>query len=215
MSCTFHLCYSKQRTGRGRRRQHRCPILLEAQRRHKQDVYVGDISNVCYFVSLTLMCFPSTPSNQLCYRNMNTGKIVEEKIGDLFEAPQSMALGHCISADNLMGGSLFAQFRRGYQGFWDMEKGRPTVGSLVVVKEHGRVIYNLITKEKFYDYTTLTNLHMCLQEMRNHMIQNHIIQLGLPRLGCGHDRLLWNDVYTILVNVFRCTSIKVTVFSLT
>ena len=166
-------------------------------------------------LTLTLLYLPSNPSNQLYYRDMNNGKIVEEKIGDLFEAPMSMALGHSISADILMGGNLREQFRRRYQGFRDMEKGRPPEGSLVVVEEHGRVIYNLITKEKFYDCATLFNLHICLQEMRNHMIQNHIIQLGLPRLGCGHDCLLWNDVYTILVNVFRSTSIEVTVFSLT
>lgn len=137
------------------------------------------------------------------------------KIGDLFAAPLSMALGHAITSDIAMGGSVIEQFRQHYHQFRDIEKGRPTVGSLVVFKEQGRMIYNLVTKEKFYDFTTLTNLHICLQEMRHHMILNCVTQLGLPRLCCGHDRLLWADVYTILVNVFRFTPIEVTVFTLT
>ena len=83
-----------------------------------------------------------------------------------------------------------------------------------MLNEQGKSIYNLVVKEKFYDRATLADLRKCLQEARNHMIQNHVMQLALPRLGQGHDRLLWTDVYTILEDVFRYTGIKVVVFTL-
>ena len=146
---------------------------------------------------------------------MNCGKIVKEKKGDLFTAPLTMALGHCVSADNIIGGSLAQQFSQKYLGLWDIKKDPPTVGSFIVLEEQGRFVYSLVTKEKFYDFTTLTNLYICLQEMKNHMIQNHVLQLALPRLCCGPDRLLWADVYAILKKVLRYSSIEVTVFSLT
>lgn len=144
---------------------------------------------------------------------MICGNIVAEMKGDLFDAPMHMALGHCISRDVVMGGSAFKQFHRHHLGFREIEKDQSRVGSFMVLNEPGRLVYNLITKEKFYDHTTLANLFNCLQEARNHMIDNHVMQLALPRVGCQQDGLLFNDVFLMIENVFRYTSIKVTVFT--
>ena len=135
--------------------------------------------------------------------------------GDTFieerkEVPSSMALGQCISADGNMTGSVAMQFG----GHREIEKCHPTAGGVVVLEEYGRLIYNLVTKEKFYDQTTLTSLNKCVREMREHMIQNHVMELALPRMGCGFDGVMWADVYAILEDVFRYTGIKIVVFTL-
>lgn len=145
---------------------------------------------------------------------MISGQIVEEMKGCLFSAPPPMALGHCVSADAAMGGSVFRRFHQHCRGLQDIVKDMSSVGSCIVINDQGRPIYNLVVKEKFYDRATLADLRKCLQEARNHMIQNHVTQLALPRLGQGHDCLLWTDVYTILEDVFRYTRIKVIVFTL-
>ena len=84
---------------------------------------------------------------------MNCGKIVKEKKGDLFTAQLTVALGHCISADNTIGGSLAQQFSQQYLGLRDIKKDPTTVGSFIVLEEQGRFVYSLVTKEKFYDFT--------------------------------------------------------------
>ena len=143
---------------------------------------------------------------------MISGKIVEEMKGDLFTAPLSMALGHYVSADAAMGGSVAEQFRQRFQGFRNIEKDQSKIGSCIVLKEQGRFIYKLVTRDKFYHYTTLTNLHKCLQETRIHMAQNLVMQLALSRPE--HDSLLWTDVCILLEDVFRYTGIKIIVFTL-
>ena len=143
---------------------------------------------------------------------MISGKIVEEMEGDLFAAPLSMALGHCVSADAAMGGSVAEQFRQRFQGFRNIEKDQSKIGSCIVLKEQGRFIYKLVTKDKFYHHTTLTNLRKCFQETKIHMVQNHVMQLALSRQE--HDSLLWADVCLILEDVFRYTWIKIIVFTL-
>ena len=143
---------------------------------------------------------------------MISGKIVEEMEGDLFAAPLSMALGHCVSADAAMGGSVAEQFRQRFQGFRNIEKDQSKIGSCIVLKEQGRFIYKLVTKDKFCHHTTLTNLRKCFQETKIHMVQNHVMQLALSRQE--HDSLLWADVCLILEDVFRYTWIKIIVFTL-
>ena len=143
---------------------------------------------------------------------MLSGNIVEEMRGDLFTAPMSMALGHCVSADTAMGGSVSEQFRQHYRGFQHIEKDQSTVGRCVVFKEQGRFIYNLVSKEKSYERTTLVNLRKCLQEARDHMVQNHVMELAVPRLE--NDSLPWADVHIILEDVFRYTWIRIIVYTL-
>ena len=145
---------------------------------------------------------------------MKGAEVIEQKDGDLFSAPSQMALGHLISADDTMGGSVDRQFRQYYGRSSEIESVRPTVGSVVVRKEHGRFIYSLVTRDRFYDSTNLANLNKCLIEMREHMIRNHVIDLGLPRIGCGRrEGLLWVEVHAILDTVFRYYPIKITVFT--
>ena len=148
--------------------------------------------------------------NSTCFRDMKGDTFIEERKGDLFTAPPSMAQGHFISADGNTTGSGAMQFG----GHREIEKCHPTAGGVVVLEEYGRLIYNLVTKEKFYDQTTLTSLNKCVREMREHMIQNHVMELALPRMGCGFDGVMWADVYAILEDVFRYTGIKIVVFTL-
>ena len=48
----------------------------------------------------------------------------------------------------------------------------------------------------------------------DHMIQNRVTELALPRIGCGFDGLVWDDVYATLEDVFRYTTIRIVVFTL-
>jgi hypothetical protein len=61
---------------------------------------------------------------------------------------------------------------------------------------------------------TYKALKQCLERMRDHCIQNGVSIVGIPRLGCGLDKLNWDKVKSILFQTFTGTGITINVFSL-
>jgi O-acetyl-ADP-ribose deacetylase (regulator of RNase III) len=50
--------------------------------------------------------------------------------------------------------------------------------------------------------------------MRDHALKHGVRSLALPRLGCGLDRLEWEHVKAVIVNVFKDTQIHISVYRL-
>lgn len=82
------------------------------------------------------------------------------------------------------------------------------------MQREGRFIYYLITKEKYYDKPTYDSVRASLCAMRDHCVRHHVQQLGMPRIGCGLDRLQWPHVRKDIEDVFMNTDVTVTVYSL-
>jgi hypothetical protein len=43
--------------------------------------------------------------------------------------------------------------------------------------------------------------------MKKHCVVHGVQTLAMPQLGCGHDKLVWNEVKTIIREVFANTKI--------
>ena len=88
------------------------------------------------------------------------------------------------------------------------------VGNIVVVREGGRFIYNLVTKEKFSDSPTYENLRLTLEEMKDHALKHFVKEISMPKIASGLDQLNWNIVAKIIKSAFKGTNIKITVYQL-
>ena len=140
-----------------------------------------------------------------------------EKQQDLFACPNEYYLAHCISADFNMGrgivtefnkrfflGSKLRTFHPGYLRKWQ-ESGME-YDCLIC----GRVI-NLITKEKYSHKPTYDSLRGALQRMKEECRLNGIRKVAMPLIGCGLDKLKWEQVSAIIREVFADTDMDILV----
>ena len=123
--------------------------------------------------------------------------------GDLFDAPQSNSLGHCISADASMHKGIATQFKRKFGRIDEIRKKAQDNTGLVPLKiKPGKFIYNLVTKSKCYHKPTYQSLEKSLEALRLHVRQHKVTQLALPKIGCGLDGLDWLVVQYMIEKIF-------------
>ena len=140
----------------------------------------------------------------------------EEKTQDLFSCSEDWHLAHCISADFAMGKGIAAdmeqrfglreQLRRehpGYREIWAKDRR----GDALLT---GRVL-NLVTKDRYFHKPTLRTMCEALTRMRDIAGREGIRRIAMPRIGCGLDRLSWEDVRLLIHEVFGRTDAEILV----
>ncbi|KAH8370622.1 hypothetical protein KR093_004348 [Drosophila rubida] len=137
---------------------------------------------------------------------------ITEAKGNLFSAPENFALVHSVSADFAMCAGINLQFRCKFGHVDDLKKQQKHTGNVAVLEQGGRFIYNLVTKERAHEKCTYTALYYALLAMREHMRENGVSKLAIPRLGCGIDRLDWLRVRSLLELVFVSDSVDIIAF---
>ena len=136
---------------------------------------------------------------------------------DLFSVPEDYYLAHCISADFAMGKGIAVEFNRhfdmknklkahypDYLDQWQREKKRS--GCILA----GRV-FNLITKERYFQKPTYETLRGALECMKALCVQKGVRRAAMPVIGCGLDRLAWEQVSAVIQDVFSDTGIEILV----
>lgn len=71
-----------------------------------------------------------------------------------------------------------------------------------------------ITKTRYFHKPTYKTLRSSLECMKAHIVDNSVAHLCIPRIGCGLDRLEWEQVSEMIQEVFHDVSITITVYSL-
>ena len=130
---------------------------------------------------------------------------------------QPISIGHCISAD--------AKMSRGFADFLSHHNPvqRPTCKKARLFKAqvfpfwdslNRRYIYNLATKDKFSDKPDLPTLLSTLGAMKTHTSMYGISTVAIPKIGCGLDKMNWQDVVKLLRDVFAYSDIHIFVYTL-
>ncbi|ALC44314.1 CG33054, partial [Drosophila busckii] len=127
---------------------------------------------------------------------------LNEVSGDLFTAPPTHSLAHCVGADLAMGAGIAVKFKEVYGKLDELNAQNPKTGSVAVLQDDQRYIYYLVTKEESWEKPTYESLEASLKKMRTHMLEHDVNKLAIPRIGCGIDGLEWERVTAILDNVF-------------
>jgi len=135
----------------------------------------------------------------------------EEKM-DLLSVPQGWWIAHCISADFALGAGVAKQIdnvfgmRNMLHAAWDDEPGS-LVGACLPC---GNVL-NLVTKEKCWHKPQLDSLKEALRDMKLYAEENAIKKIAMPKIGCGLDRLNWDDVSPTIQEIFKDTDVEIMV----
>ena len=133
---------------------------------------------------------------------------------DLFTVPQGYYLAHCISADFALGAGIAKTFDNVYNMRFKLFKFYDNY-----TYEGGDALpidntFNLVTKPKCYHKPTYEAVREALESMRDIMESLNITKLAMPKIGCGLDRLDWDEVYDIIFEVFEDTDVEILICDL-
>lgn len=142
--------------------------------------------------------------------------IFREEQGDLFaeEILSDYALCHCISSDFALGAGIAKAFaamgvkRRLCAEFPKLWQGR---GYCLFVEADGVLVANLVTKERYFHKPTLETLRQSLEDLRTQAAERGLRKLAMPKIGCGLDKLKWEDVSAAIKDVFGDTDTEILV----
>lgn len=96
--------------------------------------------------------------------------VFREIEGDLFAAPKTYSLAHCVAADLKMGAGIAVKFRDTYGQIDELQKQGVKAGGVAVLSDESRFIYYLISKNDTYKKPTYKDLYLSLHAMKNHMV---------------------------------------------
>ncbi|MFE8701108.1 macro domain-containing protein [Cytobacillus sp. FJAT-54145] len=139
-------------------------------------------------------------------------KYTEQK-QDLFTVSRDYTLAHCISTDCKMGAGIAKTFRDLYPKIPKVLLALyPKIGQAVCYRtSSGQRIYHLITKRLYWEKPTYESLRATLLDLKKQMVNRGEGKLAIPQIGCGLDRLEWNQVSIMIQDIFQDTDIDILV----
>jgi hypothetical protein len=123
-----------------------------------------------------------------------------------------MALAHCVALDFNMGKGVALQFKQRFGGVQELRSQELQVGSVGYIVRKGRNIYYAITKNKSDQLPTWDDFVRAITALRDQCIKDKVKSLGIPKIGCGEDKFLWEHVCPLLGDIFARSGIEVVVF---
>ena len=138
---------------------------------------------------------------------------ISETQRDLFSLNHTTeyCLCHCVSVDLAMGKGIAVAFRDRFGRIEHLRALNPKVGDACSLENGDVRIYYLITKLKYFHKPTYESLETALVAMRDDMLARGYPRVGMPKIGCGLDRLAWTEVKLIIERVFGQSGIDVAV----
>ena len=144
--------------------------------------------------------------------------IYKEVQQDLFTVPSDYALAHCISSDFALGAGIAKEFDRRYGmrsrlllEYAEEYMSIPFLPRCLTVTSCGITVFNLTTKLLYWHKPTIATLTAALVCMRHSAHIRNITKIAMPRIGCGLDRLEWEQVSRIIQRVFDNTDVEILV----
>lgn len=120
---------------------------------------------------------------------------------------------HCISRDYALGAGIAVEFDKRYDmrnRLLKLAEEKPeTLDEKCIEVEN---VFNLITKEKYWQKPSYNSLEESLLEMKEKLSKNkNIKKLVIPKIGCGLDRLSWDKVEPMVQEIFKDLDIELVV----
>lgn len=118
---------------------------------------------------------------------------------------------HCISRDYALGAGIAVEFDKRYDmrnRLLKLAEEKPeTLDEKCIEVEN---VFNLITKEKYWQKPSYKSLEESLLEMKEKLSKNkNIKKLVMPKIGCGLDRLSWDKVEPMIQEIFKDLDIEI------
>jgi len=146
------------------------------------------------------------------YTNITDSKInlIKEKRLNIFELSNDYSIAHCISADLKMSQGLAFDIKNIYGDSTNtLSNLNPQIGDVLPTRINNKLIYHLITKEKFYQKPTIDSIKLVLANLKKCMILNKNFNLSIPKLASGLDRCNWTIIKQLIYSEFQNTDIEI------
>lgn len=140
--------------------------------------------------------------------------IYKEEKRDLFSVDDGYWFVQCISADFGMGRGVAVEFNNKFDMKNQMLKYYPSNiwnGKGYMRQVPGIPVFNLVTKEHYWDKPTYNTMTEALQKLKIHIRGYNMQKLAMPKIGCGLDKLEWYKVSDIIKNIFKDTDVEILV----
>lgn len=85
------------------------------------------------------------------------------------------------------------------------------MGDVGLINNHNQNAFYLITKRHKNFKPTTRVLEKALQSLCSKMKDLNLTKLGIAKIGCGFEELEWDDVKSLIINIFSGSSIHITV----
>ena len=135
--------------------------------------------------------------------------ILKEEQRDLFSVPHGYYFAHCISRDFALGAGIAVQFNQLYNIRKKLkntcESGN--MNNAILIDN----VFNLVTKRKAFHKPTYDSLKEALSDMADQVEDLEIEKIAMPQIGCGLDRLDWDQVKEIIQEVFEDIDVEILV----
>lgn len=130
--------------------------------------------------------------------------VLNEIKGDLFTSIDD-CLVHCISVDLKMSRGIAVEFVKRFPRLRNqiMKFSPILIGNAIGVESRKRYIINLITKDAHYHKPTYESMELALGSLVLLCKEKKIKQLSMPKIGCGLDRLEWENVRSYILDAFE------------
>ncbi|CAF0895464.1 unnamed protein product [Didymodactylos carnosus] len=133
--------------------------------------------------------------------------------GDLFQSPDNnVSLAHCVSEDMEMSKGIATLFRDKFGRINELKQQGVVTGGVAYLKADERYIFYLVTKKFYYHKPTMKTLQSSLEAMKERCQEFNVVNLAIPKIGCGLDKLNWTKVSEMIKDIFQDLPIKITVY---
>lgn len=132
---------------------------------------------------------------------------------NLFDVDDKYYFAHCISADFVLGKGIAVEFKKRFNTKQILLEQYPNgceVGACLLTGK----VFNLVTKEKYWQKPTYHSLFISLLNLKKQIISNDIKFIAIPQIGCGLDKLCWVGVQRMIFDIFDDVDISIVVCKL-
>ena len=126
-----------------------------------------------------------------------------------------MPIAHTISADRAMKKGFAESISKRYPELRHFCNSiHANINDILIFTDpkSGQIIYNLITKQRYFQKPTYDAIFNTLSEMKDHAIANNIRSIAMLKIACGLDKMNWEKVSKIIVDVFQHSGITIFIY---
>lgn len=131
---------------------------------------------------------------------------------DIFKAPASMALAHCVSEEFDTDDRTAVAFKQRYCGEEALRGQKVAVGGCATLYHVERTLYYLVIKRAAHHFPMIGDLTRSIKALKRKCRKDKNFLLGIPKSGFGTDRLTWDCVAAILMKEFSDTDVELYVY---
>lgn len=132
---------------------------------------------------------------------------------DLFElGKEEYHFAHCISSDCQMDAGIAVHFNRHFKlRKLLLQKSAEERSAPTCVKAEGTKVFNLITKERYWNIPSYDSVEQSLIKMREQIKAERITKLAMPKIASGLDQKKWEKIREMIQKVFNDIDIEIVV----